>query len=292
MEFDADIYVTGSNSTLLSGELATYLSGRYVQFIVYPFTFREAKALKKEQGTFTSNEALLADYLRYGGLPQRFAFRDDDSTRIYLMDLYEAVVLRDIISRHAIRDVGVLKTLLHFMMDNIGGPFSAQKISNTLKSQGIKVSVSTVLNYLDYFQEAFVLASAKRYDVKGRRLLASTEKYYALDLGLRNVVKQSEELDISKLYENLVYLELLSRGYTIQIGKLEQQEIDFICYKGTTKCYVQVAYLLTEEDEKREFGNLERIEDNYPKYVISADIPDFSRKGIIHKNIISFLLGE
>lgn len=290
VDLDCDIYLTGSNATLLSDELATYLSGRYIRIQVYPFTLKEAKAFQQEQGSFTSNEALFMDYLRFGGFPQRFYLPDAPSTETYLRDLYEAVVLRDIVSRHGVRDTATLQKLLAFVLDNIGNPFSARKISGALTSMGTKTTVPTVLNQLKWFQEAFVIEAAPRYDLIGKSLLSSTEKYYAADLGLRNIVKTSEKLDYSKLYENLVYLEMRSRGYEVRVGKWNNQEIDFICQKGREKQYIQVAYLITEQDHEREFGNLERIPDNYPKYVISGDLPDLSENGIIHKNILQFLL--
>lgn len=292
VDLDCDIYLTGSNATLLSDELATYLSGRYIRIQVYPFTLKEAKAFQQEQGSFTSNEALFMDYLRFGGFPQRFYLPDAPSTETYLRDLYEAVVLRDIVSRHGVRDTATLQKLLAFVLDNIGNPFSARKISGALTSMGTKTTVPTVLNQLKWFQEAFVIEAAPRYDLIGKSLLSSTEKYYAADLGLRNIVKTSEKLDYSKLYENLVYLEMRSRGYEVRVGKWKNQEIDFICQKGREKQYIQVAYLITELDHEREFGNLERIPDNYPKYVISGDLPDLSENGVIHKNILQFLLEE
>ena len=208
----------------------------------------------------------------------------------YLDDLYEAIIVRDIMLRHNIREQTALRNVLAFLLDNIGNPFSARNISGRMVSEGIKTTTATVLNYVDYFKEAFILLNASRYDIKGKALLSSTEKYYAVDLGLRNVIKKSEKLDSNKLYENIVYLEMRSRGYEVQVGKLDDTEIDFICYRGDEKLYIQVAYLITPADEEREFGNLERLHDNYPKYVISGDLVNLSRNGIIHRNIIDFLL--
>ena len=207
-----------------------------------------------------------------------------------LDDLYEAIVVRDVMLRHGIREQTALRNVLAFLLDNIGNPFSARNISGRMVSEGMKISTATVLNYVDYFKEAFILLNASRYDIKGKALLSSTEKYYAVDLGLRNVIKKSEKLDSNKLYENIVYLEMRSRGYEVQVGKLDDTEIDFICYRGNEKLYIQVAYLITPANEEREFGNLERLNDNYPKYVISSDLVDLSRNGIIHRNIIHFLL--
>ena len=253
VDFDCDIYLTGSNSKLLSGELATYLSGRYIQIQVFPFSLAEAKQQCIENGTYTSDEKLFADYLKYGGFPQRFFLPDDHSITTYLDDLYEAIIVRDIMLRHNIREQTVLRNVLAFLLDNIGNPFSARNISGRMVSEGIKTTTATVLNYVDYF-------------------------------------KESEKLDSNKLYENIVYLEMRSRGYEVQVGKLDDTEIDFICYRGDEKLYIQVAYLITPADEEREFGNLERLHDNYPKYVISGDLANLSRNGIIHRNIIDFLL--
>lgn len=290
VDIDCDLYITGSNATLLSNELATCLSGRYIQIPVYPFSLKEAKEFQKQQGTYQSDEKLFQDYLRFGGFPQRFYLPDASSAETYLRDLFEAVVLRDVLSRHKIRDTVSLQRILAFVLDNIGNPFSARKISGMLTSAGIKTTVPTVLNQLQWFQEAFIIEATPRYDIIGKELLTSTEKYYAADLGLRNAIKSSEKLDVSKLYENLVYLEMRTRGYQVRVGKLKNQEIDFICQKGSEKLYIQVAYLLTPQDMDREFGNLKAVQDNYPKYVISSDPLDMSQDGIIHKNILEFLL--
>lgn len=290
VDIDCDLYITGSNATLLSNELATCLSGRYIQIPVYPFSLKEAKEFQKQQGTYQSDEKLFQDYLRFGGFPQRFYLPDASSAETYLRDLFEAVVLRDVLSRHKIRDTVSLQRILAFVLDNIGNPFSARKISGMLTSAGIKTTIPTVLNQLQWFQEASIIEAAPRYDIIGKELLTSTEKYYAADLGLRNAIKSSEKLDVSKLYENLVYLEMRTRGYQVRVGKLKNQEIDFICQKGSEKLYIQVAYLLTPQDMDREFGNLKAIQDNYPKYVISSDPLDMSQDGIIHKNILEFLL--
>ena len=292
VDADCDIYITGSNSKLLSGELATLIAGRYIQIHVYPFTLSEAKAIQKQNGKYTTNEALFADYLRYGGLPMRFAL-EDISLEPYLSDTYDAIVIKDIISRNTIKDSGLLNMILAFLMDNVGNPFSARSIVATLKAEGINTSVETVISYIDYIKKAMVIYSAQRYDIKGKKLLTTNEKYYTVDLGLRNSVKTSGEIDYNKLYENIVYLELLYRGYDVKVGKTDNYEIDFIAYKGADIIYVQVCYLLaSKETVDREFGNLERINDNYPTYVISGDVPDFSRNGIKHYNIIKFLLNE
>ncbi len=292
IDLDCDIYVTGSNSKLLSGELATNMAGRYVSFHVYPFVLSEIREFYEKNSIPYRREQLFADYLKYGGLPMRLLLPDEHSVRTYLEDVYDSVVMKDILSRYAIKNENLLRKLLEFLLDNIGNLFSARSISRTLKAAGFFTTVETLLNYIDKLQEGMILSKVERYDIKGKSILASTEKYYAGDIGLRNINKASEQTDSSKLFENVVYLEMLSRGYDVKVGKLDSQEIDFVCYKGQKKLYIQVAYVLTEDCIVREFGNLENIDDNYPKYVISSDIVDMSRNGIIHYNIIDFLLDK
>ena len=245
----------------------------------------------KNEMTYT-REQLFTEYLKYGGLPMRLVLPDPHSIRTYLEDVYDSVVMKDILSRHAIRNENLLRKLLEFLLDNIGNPFSARSISRALISSGQATTVETILNYIDKLQAGMILSKAARYDIKGKNILASTEKYYAGDIGLRNINKASEQIDTNKLFENVVYLEMLSRGYDVKVGKLDTQEIDFVCYKGQKKLYIQVAYVLTEDCVAREFGNLEKIDDNFPKYVISNDIVDMSRNGIVHYNMIDFLLNK
>ena len=292
VDIDCDVYITGSNSKLLSGELATLIAGRYIQIHVYPFTLSEAKQMLEQNGKFKSDEVLFQDYLKYGGLPMRFSL-EEISLEAYLSDTYDAIVVKDIIQRNNIKDTNLLNMILAFLMDNIANPFSARSIVAALKQEGINTTVETVIAYIDYIKKAMVVYSAQRYDIKGKKLLTTNEKYYTVDLGLRNCVKASGEIDYNKLYENIVYLELLYRGYDVKVGKTDDYEIDFVAYKGSDTLYVQVCYFLASaETVEREFGNLERIKDNYPKYVISGDLPDFSRNGIKHYNIIKFLLNE
>lgn len=290
VDIDCDIYITGSNSKLLSGELATLIAGRYIRINVLPFTLAEAKEITLQNGKFISDEALFLDYLRYGGLPLRFSL-ENISLEPYLSDIYDAIVLKDIVQRNKLNDQYLLGVLLSFLMDNIANSFSARSVVAALTENGVKTSADTVLTYIEYIKNAMIMLPAQRYDIKGKKLLASSEKYYAVDLGLRNIIKSSDAIDYNKLYENIVFLELLSRGYDVKVGKTDNYEIDFVAYNGNERIYIQVCYLLASQSTiDREFGNLEKITDNYPKYVISGDIPDFSRNGIKHFNIIRFLL--
>jgi uncharacterized protein len=289
VDFNCDIYITGSNSNLLSGELATHLSGRYVKIDVYPFTFKEAKEMMQQKSLFTTDEVLFQNFIKFGGMPQRFEFSDENAIYAYLRDLYEAIILKDIVSRNEIKNIDFLQKLLAFMFDTVGKEVSARSLYQKFSAEGIGCSTDSILNYLTYIQNAFILYAAERYDITGKKLLETNKKYYCADLGLRNCLKSSEQVDNSKLLENLVYLELCARGWNVKVGKLLNKEIDFVCYKNNDRMYVQVAYLITKDDEAREFGNLEKIKDSYRKFVISSDNIDMSRNGIIHKNIISWL---
>ena len=292
VDLDCDVYVTGSNSKLLSGEPATLIAGRYIQIPMYPFSLSEAKEISLESGTYKNDETLFRDYLKYGGLPMRFSL-EEISVEPYLSDTYDSIVTKDVIWRNNIKNVPLLENLLTFLMDNVANPFSLRSITSTLNANGIKTTVETISSYIDCIKNAMVIYPAQRYDLKRKKLLTTSEKYYAVDPGLHNVVKNSEIVDYNKLYENIVFLELVYRGYEVRVGKNEQQEIDFVAYKGNRREYYQVCYALdSDKTVEREFGNLERIQDNYPKYVVSGDIPDFSHNGIRHYNIIDFLLNN
>ncbi len=293
VDIDCDIFITGSNSKLLSGELATHIAGRHVHFDIYPFTFSECREYADMSGRNISNDELFYEYLEFGGLPQCCALPEKQSKQAYLDDIFNTIVINDIVERNKISDIDLLKRIIAFLLDNIGNPFSANSICRALNADGVQTTVSTVLAYISYILKSLVISSVKRYDTKGKALLSTNEKYYSADLGIRNHIKSSEQIDFSKLFENVIYLEMLSRGYEIHVGKVGEYEIDFICYnRDKEKIYIQVAYLLAEQSTiEREFRPFEFITDNYPKYVISADKFDFSRDGIKHYNIIDFLLG-
>lgn len=293
VDIDCDIYITGSNSKLLSGELATHIAGRHIHFDIYPFTFMECKEYAKSQNRIVSDEDLFDEYLKFGGLPQCCALPEVQSKEAYLEDIFNTIVINDIVERNKISDIDLLKRIIVFLLDNIGNTFSANSICKSLKAEGIQTTVSTVVSYVSSILKALVINSVKRYDTKGKALLSTNEKYFSIDPGIRNHIKSSEAIDYNKLFENIVYLEMLSRGYEINVGKVGNYEIDFICYnRNKEKTYIQVAYLLAEDTTiEREFRPLKMIDDNYPKYVITADKFDFSRDGIKHLNIIDFLLG-
>ncbi len=282
-----DVYVTGSNSKLLSGEFATYLTGRYVNIKVFPFSFSEYLEYNKDSKL--SKKELFMDYLRFGGIPSSFEF--DNKTQ-YLNDLFDSVIFNDIIRRFEIKNVDLLIRLTHFLVSNIGQLVSANSIVKYLKKDRINVSVNTVYNYISYLEEACLIYKVKREDLIGKKILNHLEKYYLVDLGFREAILK-KDLDISQSLENLVYFELLRRGYEVNIGKYRNKEIDFICRKGSKKLYIQVTYLLASEDiHKREFDPLLKVKDNYPKYVLSLDEFDMSYMGVKHLNIIEFLTSD
>jgi hypothetical protein len=292
VDLDCDIYITGSNSRLLSSDLATYLAGRYVEFIIYPFSFLEFievyKGIKKD----ISIQDCFRQYLLYGGLPYLYNLNySDEPVRQYLRDLYNAVELKDIIKRKEIRDVALLERIFSFVLFNIGNTFSATTVSKYLKNEGIKVTAETVLNYLKAGSEAYLFYKIKRQDLIGKKILSVNEKYYLADHGLRESMLGRNMADINLILENIVFIELKRRGYEVTVGKYQDKEIDFIAERQENKIYIQVAYLLaSDETIEREFGVYMHIRDNYPKYVLSLDEFDMSRDGIIHMNIRDFLM--
>lgn len=279
--YDCDIYITGSNSRLLSSEFATHIAGRYVSFVLYPFSFSE---FKHTGHGFES-------YLQFGGMPflNQLGYKPDTSL-VYLNDVYNSVILKDIVARHQIRDVDLLSRLIHYVTLNNGKVFSARSIEKYFKSVNRKVSVDTILNYLSYCQDAFLFYAIRNQDLKNKEYLASNDKYYMVDHGLRLPLVQNPQSDIGLTLENIVLLEALSRRYQVSIGKVDGKEIDFVLRKGDETLYLQVTYLLADPATMdREFGVYRMVQDHYPKYVISMDQVDFSRNGIVHKHIKEFL---
>ena len=291
-EYNFDIYITGSNAKLLSGELSTYLAGRYVEFVIYPFSFKEfLDTLKSIQQNISIREAF-QKYIKFGGMPflYNLVFEEEPSLQ-YLNDIYSSIILKDITQRNKIRDTDLLERVINYLIMNIGNNFSATSISKFFKSENRKVSVETILNYIKAAEEAFLIYKVSRDDLIGKKILNVNEKYYIADHGIREAIFESNQRDINQIFENIIYLELLRKGYNIRVGKVDNLEIDFVCTKGNEKLYIQVAYLLaSHETIEREFSSLEKINDNYPKYVISMDEFDMSRNGIRHINIIDFLM--
>lgn len=294
VSLDCDIYVTGSNARLLSGELATYLGGRYVEFVIYPFSFSEFMELYKTIAPEEPMQKCFQKYLITGGMPYLANIMYSlVPARQYLKDLFNSVQLKDILKRKKIRDVDLLERIIAYTMANIGTTFSATSLSKFLKNEQRSVASETILNYIKYCCEAYLFYQVKREDLQGKQILSSNEKYYIADHGIREAVFGGNMKDINLILENIVYLELLRRGYSVNVGRYGDKEIDFVCHKQDEKLYVQVTYLLaSEETVQREFGVYDNIRDNFPKYVVSLDEFDMSRNGIKHCNIRDFLLAK
>lgn len=294
VDLDCDIYVTGSNSKLMSGELATYLAGRYVEFVMYPLSFREFFDFASQQQPDCTVGACFQRYVSYGGMPYLWNLDyQEEPVKQYLRDLYNAVELKDIIRRKKIRDVDLLERILAYVTSNIGNTFSAAAISKYLKSEGRKVAPETILNYLHAGNEAFLFYPVQRQDIVGKKILSVQEKYYLADHGIREAVIGGNMRDINLILENIVFLELKRRGYKVTVGKYGDKEVDFIAERQAERLYIQVCYLLAApETVEREFGVYRNIRDNYPKYVLSMDEFDMGREGIIHQNIRDFLLQD
>ena len=294
VEFDCDIYITGSNARLLSGELATYLGGRYVEFVIYPFSFEEFVELYRISYPEASVDICFKKYLLAGGMPYlgNLGYEEEPS-RQYLNDLYNSVQLKDIIKRNKVRDADLLERIISYVLANVGTTFSATSISKFLKNENRNVAADTIINYLKYCTDAYLFYQVKRQDLQGKQILSTNEKYYLADHGIREAVYGNNMRDINLILENIVYIELLRRGYSVTVGKTGDKEVDFIAEKKGDKLYIQVCYILaSEETIEREFGVYKKIPDNYPKYVVSLDEFDMSRDGIKHKNIKDFLIAK
>jgi len=289
---DCDIYITGSNAKLLSGELATYLAGRYVEFVIYPFSFAEFLELYHTVMPDEPLQRCFQKYLTAGGMPYLSNLRYEEGPSIqYLTDVFNSVQLKDIVKRNKVRDVDLLERIIAYVMANVGTTFSASSLAKFFKSEQRTVAAETILNYIKYCCDAYLFYQVRRQDLHGKQLLSSNEKYYIADHGIREAVFGGNMRDIDLVLENIVYMELLRRGYTVTVGKSGDKEIDFVCDKRGEKLYVQVAYLLASEDTiSREFGAYRSIRDNFPKYVVTLDELDMSRDGIKHRNIRDFLL--
>lgn len=291
-EENIDIIITGSNSQMLSGELSTLIGGRYKEVYIQSLTYKEFLEFHK---LIDSDDSLMK-FINYGGLPglKMIGLDDDDMVNDYFKSVYSTVVLKDIIERHQIRNVSFLNRLITFIADTIGKPNSATSISKYMKSQNLGVTSNLVLDYIRYLNDAFIINDVKRFDIHGKKILESNGKSYFGDIGLRNYCIGGErENDIEKIIENIVYLQLVYDGYEVKIGHLQAGEIDFVCTKKNSRAYIQVSYIIAnEETRRREFGQLRKIEDHYPKYVISVTpfVRESVDNGIRHLGLRHFLM--
>ncbi len=282
------IFITGSNSKLLSNELSTVLSGRYVLFNIYPLSYKEFVDLTGKDGK--SNETFW-DFVKWGGLPNRTQFTDINNIKDYLHSVFDSIILRDVVDRLGLKDTVLFNLLLQYIVDITGREFSAENVISFLRNEGKTISTETLYIYLDALCKALMMKKIYRYDIHGKAILKTLNKYYMTDLGIAQIKNNNFDINKSFAIENVVYNELLIRGYDVYIGKTKEGEIDFIATNDEEKLYFQVAYLVEDpKTEAREFGAYKEINDNYPKYVLSLDKMNFSKNGIIHKNIIDWLL--
>ena len=290
-EGNIDIFITGSNAHLLSSEITTLISGRFIEFPVYTLSFKEYLLFRDNKRGDINSE--FSTYLKFGGLPaiHHFDF-DEEVVYQYISSIYNTILLKDVIKRNSVRNVQLLENITRYVFDNIGNIFSAKKVSNYVKSQHMSVGMETVQNYISYLIATFALHKVSRYDIKGKRLLEFHEKYYLGDIGMRHALFGYKDSVISGILENIVYLELLRRGYKVYVGKSGSREVDFIAEKEDRRIYLQVTYMLSSpETIEREFSALKGINDNYPKFVVSMDtIFGSDYEGIRRINIIDFLL--
>ena len=287
---EVSLFVTGSNSTLLSGELATLLTGRTVEFEILPFSFYEMKQYYELNNLYWS-EDLFMNYLKWGGFPLRFDYKDDEAIHRYLSNLYKSIVSRDIIGKSKSKDKSSFMDISLYILANAGKEFSVDNIVKAYKKNGKEISKRTVYNYLERMKKAYLIHGVGRYNITGKSALSNREKQYAVDMGFRTINTNTINYEDTFFLENIIYNELLTRGYTVFAGKTFKGEIDFVAIKGGKKCFIQVTYLLaSEETIKREFGAYGSITDASPKYVMSLDKIDLSHDGIVHLNITDFLL--
>ena len=293
VDFECDIYITGSNAYLLSSELSTYLSGRYVEIKVLPLSFKEFLDFAKLDDNMNGEDKFI-EYIRYGGMPGIISLKNEED--IYenaIKGIYNTVFMKDVIERNKLVDATLLEKILRFLMSNIGSLISAKKISDFLTSQGTKVTHNTVLNYLTMLENAYLIYKVPRYDIKGKELLKTLEKYYIVDTGIRNVILGFRNTDFGHLIENIVYFELLRRGYEVTIGKTDSLEFDFIATSSNDKKYFQVTYSMLDNSVKnRELHVLRSINDNYEKTILTMDkiYNNTSEEGIKIKYLVDFLM--
>lgn len=283
------IFITGSNSKMTFKELSTDLTGRYVSFKVNPLSFSEALEI-----TNTNDyKKLLLDIFEWGSLPQRFSFKEDITKLNYISDVYDSIVLKDVVERLGVKDITLFNKVWQYILETEGREFSATNVLKYLKNEYREISAETLYNYIEALCSTFIINKVYRYDIHGKSILKTLNKYYVSDLGVKKIKNTNKETNYSICLENLVYNELIFKGYDVYIGKLKDAEVDFVAIKDKKIKYIQVSlYLNSEETINREFGAYKSIQDNYPKYVISLDDVDISTNGIKHLNVFDFLLNE
>lgn len=283
------IFITGSNSKMTFKELSTDLTGRYVSFKVNPLNFSEALEI-----TNTNDyKKLLFDIFEWGSLPQRFSFKEDITKLNYISDVYDSIVLKDVVERLGVKDITLFNKVWQYILETEGREFSATNVLKYLKNEYREISAETLYNYIEALCSTFIINKVYRYDIHGKSILKTLNKYYVSDLGVKKIKNTNKETNYSICLENLVYNELIFKGYDVYIGKLKDAEVDFVAIKDKKIKYIQVSlYLNSEETINREFGAYKSIQDNYPKYVISLDDVDMSTNGIKHLNVFDFLLNE
>ncbi|MBR3214745.1 MAG: ATP-binding protein [Methanosphaera sp.] len=296
-DLNCDIYITGSNSMLLSGEYATLLSGRYIQIDVYPFSFKEFlqyySEVKKLELTDTIEKELFEEYLEFGGMPGILELNDKQAKKSVLKDIYASIVYNDIFGRYTIKKMDLFKRFTNYIMNTMGETFSSKSITNYLKNNTEKTSRNTILNFTNYLENAYFISMLRREDIIGKKNLSTEQKYYLMDHGFHNALIESNWTKQTHVIENIVYIELLRRGYEVKIGKIYDKEIDFLCKKDGNKCYIQVTWQLSSpETIESEITPLLKVRDQYDKYIFSMDEHDMSQRGIKHENIIEFLKND
>jgi hypothetical protein len=287
---NVDLYITGSNAYMLSSEIATLISGRYVEIPMLPLSFKE---YVQSTGDMRDLSLKYANYTRYGGFPYSLELRDQpQELNDYLRGIYSTIVLKDVVDRKKVSDVMMLENVMRFAFDNIGNILSTKRIADTMTSNGHKIDVKTVEKYLSALIESFVLYQAKRYNIKGKQYLKTLEKYYVVDMGLRSMLLGSASFDVGHILENVVYLELLRRGRQMYVGKVDELEVDFVATDADSLCYYQVAATVREPSTLlRELAPLQNINDNNPKYLLSLDDEsNISHNGIMQINVLEWLL--
>lgn len=287
---NTDVYITGSNAYLLSGELATFLSGRYVEFKMFPLSFKEYANFYKQDG----DEKLYLKYVNNSSMPYALKLDNQDEVDKYLDSIYNTIIVKDIATRKKLSDTGMLRSVSEFMFSSVGNILSVKKIADTLTSNGRSISVHTVESYLDSLVESFIFNKVSRYDIKGKQYLTSGEKYYATDVTMRYALLGRKNIDLGHVLENIVYLELVRRGYKVYIGKTGDKEVDFVAENSKGVQYFQVAYTVRDKSTlERELSALESINDHYPKFILTMDIdPEVDYNGIRKMNVLDWLLDK